>query len=290
MIYLLLSILSSVVILIIFKVTEKHNISVIHPIIINYFVATALGYFSAGLTPSKVAEIPVGWIWPAVVIGSIFVFTFFLIGYSTRKAGIALTTVAAKMSFVFPMFFSILIDTNDSFTNTKLILLIMAVMSVFLTVYRKRTKSVETLFVIMLPFMLFVLLGLADSLVKYAQNSFVKSEDQSSMFSFLIFGFSAMWSLVLIALHKNRKSILQPKVLLTGLLLGVANFGSLYFLINALNQLSFNNSLVFALNNTGIVLLSIIIALSFFKERVSNINKIGIALSIVTFVVLMVFL
>lgn len=290
MFYLLLSILSSVAILIIFKVSAKHNIKVIHPIIINYFVATTLGYFNAGLTPEKVMAIPITWIWPAVAIGSVFVFTFFLIGYSTRKAGIALTTVAAKMSFVFPMFFSILIDSNDNYSHIKLILLIMAIAAVFLTVYKKRTKSIDTLFIIMLPFMLFVLLGLADSLVKFAQNSFVKSESESSAFSFIIFSFSAFWSVILIALQKNKKEILQPKVLITGLLLGICNFGSLYFLINALNDLTFNNSLVFALNNTGIVLISIIMALGFFKEKVTRINRVGIALSIITFATIMVFL
>lgn len=290
MIYLVLSILSSVAILIIFKVSEKHNIKIIHPIIINYFVATALGYFNAGLTIEKVTTIPTSWVWPAIVIGSVFVFTFFLIGYSTRKAGIALTTVAAKMSFVFPMFFSILIDTNDSYSHIKLLLLIMAIAAVFLTVYKKRTKTIETLFVVLLPFMLFVLLGLADSLVKFAQNSFVKSENESALFSFIIFSFSALWSIVLIGFQKNKKEIIQPKVLFTGIILGAFNFGSLYFLINALNTLTFNNSLVFALNNTGIVLLSIILALSLFREKVTRINQIGIALSIITFVTIMVFM
>jgi uncharacterized membrane protein len=83
---------------------------------------------------------------------------------------------------------------------------------------------------------------------------------------------------------------LKPKTLLSGVLMGLANFGSLYFLINALNELSLNNSIVFALNNTGVVLMSVIIALSLFRERISIVNKVGIALSIVTFGVLIAFL
>lgn len=290
MLYLILSILSSVIILIIFKVTEKYEIPVIHPIIINYFIASAFGFFNAGLTPADVANIPLSWVWPAAVIGSIFVFTFFLIGLSTRKAGIALTTVASKMSFVFPMFFSILIDDNDHYSTTKLILLIMAIVAVFLTVFKKRRKSIESLFIMLLPAMLFVLLGLADSLIKFSQTFYIKNPNASSTFSFLLFGFSAFWSVVLIFFQKNRLTILKPKALISGTLLGLANFGSLFFLINALNALLINNSIVIALNNTGVVLTSVIIALWFFREKVSLLNKIGIMLSIVTFVVLMVFL
>lgn len=290
MLYLLLSILSSLLILVVFKISGKYNIKVIQPIIINYFVASALGYFISGLSPQEIMQIPTTWIFPAILIASLYIFTFFLIGYSTRKAGMALTTIASKMSFVFPMFFSILIDPNDNYSNTKLILLIMAIIAVLLSVYKKRTKSIDSLFIIFLPFIIFVLMGFADSLIKFAQNSFVKDEEKSSLFSFIIFSFAALWGIILITLQKNKKEMLQPKVLITGLLLGIFNFGSLYFLINALNDLTFNNSLVFALNNMGVVLFSIILALTFFKEKVTNLNKVGIALSLITFVTIMFFL
>lgn len=290
MLFLILSILSSFVILVIFKVTEKHNIPVIHPIIINYFIASSFGYFNAGLTFEKVAEIPLEWYWPAAFVGSLFVFTFFLIGLSTRKAGIALTTVASKMSFVFPMFFSIIIDDKDHFTSTKLLLLFMAMVAVFLTVYRKRRKTIESLFIMLLPAMLFVLLGLADSIVKFSQTFYIKNETDSSAFSFLTFGFSAFWSIVLIFFQKNKLTILKPKTLLSGILIGLANFGSMYFLINALNALELNNSIVIALNNTGVVLASIIAALFIFREKLSIMNKFGIVLSIATFAILMIFL
>lgn len=290
MLYLFLSIFSSIVILIIFKVIGKYNIKVIQPIIINYFVASTLGFLSAGLTPKEIIEIPTDWILPGVFIGSLYVFTFFLIGYSTKKAGMALTTIASKMSFVFPMFFSILIDAKDNYSTTKLILLLMAIISVFLSVYKKKTKTIDSLFIILLPFVIFVLMGIADSLVKFAQNSFIKDESQTSIFSFLIFSFSAIWGLILIMFQKDKKEIIQPKVLITGLLLGICNFSSLYFFINALNSLTFNNSLVIALNNMGVVLFSIIIALSFFKEKTTKLNKAGIALVIITFIAIISFI
>ena len=290
MLYLFLSVFSSIAILIIFKISGKYNINVIQPIIINYFIASALGYFFGGLSLKEVSEISPDWVLPGVLIGSIYVFTFFLIGYSTKKAGMAITTIASKMSFVFPMFFSILIDTKDNYSITKLILLIMAIISVFLSLYKKKTKIIGSLFIIILPFILFVFMGIADSLVKFAQNSFIKDESQTSIFSFLIFSFSAIWGLLLIIFQRDKKEIFHPKVLITGIILGICNFGSLYFFINALNSLTFNNSLVIALNNMGVVLFSIIIALSFFKEKLTKLNKEGIVLLIITFIAIMIML
>ena len=140
MLYLLLSILSSLLILVVFKISGKYNIKVIQPIIINYFVASALGYFISGLSPQEIMQIPTTWILPAILIASLYILHSFLIGYSTRKAGMALTTIASKMSFVFPMFFSILIDPNDNYSNTKLILLIMAIM-LFCYLFIKRGRN-----------------------------------------------------------------------------------------------------------------------------------------------------
>lgn len=86
MLYLFLSIFSSIAILIIFKIIGKYNIKVIQPIIINYFVASALGFFSSGLSPKEVLQISPDWVLPGLLIGSLYVFTFFLIGYSTEKS------------------------------------------------------------------------------------------------------------------------------------------------------------------------------------------------------------
>lgn len=290
MLYLFLSISSSILILILLKLIAKYDIKVIQPIIINYFVAATLGFFFSGLTPKEVTQLPADWVLPGVFIGSLYILTFFLIGYSTKKVGMALTTIASRMSFVFPMFFSILIDPNDNFSFTKILLLLMAVTSVFLSVYKKKTKTIDSLFIILLPFILFVLMGIADSIVKYAQNSFVKNENQTLIFSFIIFSFAAIWGLILIMFQKDRKEILQPKVLISGIILGIFNFGSLYFFINTLNSLSFNNSLVIALNNLGVVLFSIIIALTLFKEKVTKLNKAGIAFTIITCIAIIMFI
>ena len=100
-------------------------------------------------------------------MGIALIIGFFLIGYSTQKIGIAITTVSNKMSVVLPMTISIFLF-NEHVTKIKIIGIIVALISVFFTVYRKRTKEIEIKF-IFLPIFLFLAIGTIDTLLKIAQ-------------------------------------------------------------------------------------------------------------------------
>jgi uncharacterized membrane protein len=71
-----------------------------------------------------------------------------------------------------------------------------------------------------------------------------------------------------------------------GVVLGLVNFGSLYGLIRALDSGVFDSSIIFGINNMGIVLLSVIIAMMIFSEKLTIINKIGVILSLVAIIIL----
>ncbi len=78
----------------------------------------------------------------------------------------------------------------------------------------------------------------------------------------------------------------KPSVLLYGSLLGFANFGSLYFLISALNRSGLDSSIVFPLNHIGVVVVSVISAIIIFKEKVSVINLVGVLIAIFAVILL----
>jgi len=65
---------------------------------------------------------------------------------------------------------------------------------------------------------------------------------------------------------------------LWGLLLGVPNYFSMYFLVKTLNAFQ-QASLVFPINNIGIVLMSSLMAFVFFKEKFNKQKMIGLALA-----------
>ncbi len=280
MLSLLLSILSSTVILIVFKIVEKQKIEIFPTIIVNYIAASILG-FSINGTAATTQMGGIGlWIGFSVIIGIMLIVNFYFIGNSTQKAGIAITTVSAKMSFVLPVLFSLLFDVNDLFNPTKGLLIFFAMLSVFLVIYPDKFNTSRS-GSILYPVLIFFGLGLLDSLIKYCQYNFINSPESSSLFSAVNFSVAGIIGLiVLLFSRKHIKSLKLGKVWLIGTILGIANFGSMYFLINALNALKYNNSLVFGINNIGVVVASVIIAYLVYKERFSRINQMGLLLAL----------
>ena len=86
-------------------------------------------------------------------------------------------------------------------------------------------------------------------------------------------------------LKKRMLSLFNLRVLAWGILLGLVNFGSIFFLVKTLNyqhplQGSIDSSVVFGINNIGIVTLSVLLGVLLFKERLSRINIAGILICI----------
>ncbi|MEA1887557.1 MAG: EamA family transporter [Bacteroidota bacterium] len=283
MIYLLLCIISNAGIFVVFKIAGNLKLDTFRIIIINYIAAAILG-FSIGNLPEK-TDLNAGWIPMAITIGILFIVVFFVIALSTQKAGIAVTSVASKMSVVIPIIFS-LFYFNEPISVLKVTGIILALASVFMTTYNRDKSKKRGVLAVLLPIILFFSAGIIDSLIKYTQE--VHIADQGAlMFSSILFSISAITGLIFSIF---KKGVLKPEKLiqtiLAGIILGIVNFFSLYGIIMALESYIFESSIVFGINNMGIVVLSVIIALIFFNEKLSNLNKAGIVLSILTIIFL----
>jgi drug/metabolite transporter (DMT)-like permease len=280
MLSLLLSILSSTAILWIFKLIEKEKIALLPPIIVNYMVGSVLGFIISGSqTATYFQEIP-PWVIYSLLIGLMLIGNFYLIGSSTQKAGVAVTSIAAKMSFVLPVLFSLFYDKTDYFSNAKIILLLLAVISMILVVFPKKAQQVDAKN-ILLPIALFFGLGVLDSIIKYCQYHYISNPESSSVFSAFNFSVAGILGIGILFTNKTYRTDLKKlKIWFFGALLGIANFGSMYFLINALNDLKFNNSMVFGINNLGVILFAVLLGMLLFKERFSRINWVGFILSL----------
>jgi len=285
MIYLVLSILSSSVIFITFKITEQFKANLIKLISVNYLAAFILG-FSFNRYPISIADILTSeWLPFALLVGLSFILMFFMIGYSIRISGVAVTTIAGKMSMVIPILFSILYFSEKT-PSVKVAGLILATVSVFLTVYRPTDKKIN-LWPVILPLVIFLGSGITDSIVKYAQTFFVPNE-LSLLFSTVVFLTALVLGLTFILIRSKTisKSITTAEVI-GGTILGIANFGSLYFFVMALNNSKFDSSILFGLNNICIVLFSVLIGALVFKEKLSKLNFAGVILAFVAILILM---
>ncbi|MFC2104373.1 hypothetical protein ACFLS4_03360 [Bacteroidota bacterium] len=283
MIFLIFSILSSAAIYVIFKYLDRFKINTFNVIIINYITAAILGML---LTNSQADIFPLfknNWFPYSIIIGILFIMMFVVIAKSSQVVGIAVTTISNKMSVIIPITVSLIIDPFDILTNLKGLGIILAILAVFLSVYRKRKIEFDPRN-IYLPIILFLGMGLVDSIVKYAQQYYV-ADDILPLFTVILFAMAAIAGLIAKFLRRTSfKELLNSKTLIWGISLGISNYGSLYFLIKALNHKNqigetLDGSIVFGINNLGVIALSVIIGLIVFKEKFLRINWIGIILS-----------
>lgn len=290
MTYLLLSILSSTGIFLIFRLIDKRDVSTFPVIVINYLTASATGFLIYGGMEIQDMDFPKPFYLLAVIIGVLFIAMFFIVAKSSQKAGMAVTTIAGKMSMVFPIGFSLLYDPGDSISFLKLTGILVALPGVLFTIYKKKDQQPD-LSLIYLPLILFVGMGLVDSLVKLAQFEYV-SDNNLSLFTAILFGISALCG-ILISLTGRKRflSLFNLKVLFWGILLGLVNFGSIFFLVRTLNFIhplrgNIDSSVVFGINNIGILTFSVILGLIIFREKLSRLNITGILICLIATILL----
>ncbi len=282
--FLILCILSSSSIFVIFKSIDRFDIPPFPIIVINYLAASILGFIinTGDANPGTIRSAE--WLPISIIIGILFIIMFFLIAFSSQKAGISVTTVASKMSVIFPIIFSLLIDPSDKLTLLKAAAIITTLGGVALTIFKPLRKGSFDPAVIYLPLILFFGMGIVDSLVKFAQHRYVGNAD-TALFSAILFLNAFLSGLIaLLFFPRYRASFKRPAVWAWGLLLGAVNFGSIFFLVSALNYSSpsgevIDSSAIFGVNNIGIVGLSVLLGLWIFRERLLPINWIGIILS-----------
>jgi len=283
--FLILCILSSTSIFVIFKFIDRQGIPSFPVIVINYLMASFLGFMinSGGISISVIKETQ--WLPISALIGILFIIMFFLIAFSSSRAGISITTVASKMSVIFPILLALIIDPTDKLTTLKTVAIITTLAGVALTVYKPRKGFLDPA-LIYIPLILFFGMGVVDSLVKYAQHKFISDSD-TALFSAILF-LNAFLSglIVLIFYPKYHRSFAKPVIWGWGLLLGAVNFGSIFFLVRALNYISpagsgIDSSVIFGVNNIGIVALSVLLGLWLFKEKLLFLNWVGVLLSAV---------
>jgi drug/metabolite transporter (DMT)-like permease len=279
MIYLIASIISSTSIFVIFRLAKNYSGQLISLITLNYLAASVLGFIF--FVPQNIQfKDQVSWLPYSALVGVLFIVMFFLIGNASQKAGITVTSLANKLSLVFPVLFSILYF-QEKMTWPKLIGFITAFVAIFLTVYKKEIKKTNLLFVI-LPLLIFLGSGITDSIVKFVQ-AIKATPNQAGLFSTFVFLVAFVLALATsVVKNKIRVANWHAPTLYLGIFLGIVNFGSLYFIINALNFSKINSSLVFALNNMSIVALSAILGFLLFHEKLSKLNVAGLLLAIVS--------
>lgn len=279
MIWLLLSIASSTLIFAIFKLFAKYSINNLQAIVVNYYVAFAVGFLSGDFDFSVSDIVSKPWSVSIIILGFLFITLFQVMALVSQKFGVSAVSVAVKMSLVIPVLAAVFMYHED-ISFLKGIGILCALAAVYLaTLKPEKTKGKPAY--LFLPIILFVGSGFLDAFINFNQAILVPVGDQA-YFASSIFFVAGIFGLIFISYQALMKKVsFQWKNILGGILLGIPNYGSIYFLLQALEIKSLESSVIFPINNVGIVALSVIVGKLFFNEHLSKTNKAGIALALI---------
>lgn len=283
--YLLLSILASSLIFVVFKLFGRFRINTLHAIIANYFVACAFGIISYE-GPINVVDIPkFDWFYYTLGLGALFIIVFNLMALTTQRSGLSVVSVATKMSVVIPIVFG-LWYYKDSLGIMKGLGILLALVAVYLASVKTKDGLKIQPKNLLFPVLVFLGSGIIDTSIKYLEGSFV-AENDVPLFSATIFSAAFTIGIMVMLVQKIRGTFtFQFKNVLGGVFLGIPNYYSIYFLVKALRSDLLESSGIFTVNNVGIVMFSTLLGIALFKERLLPKNWLGIALAIVSIVLI----
>ena len=271
-------------IFIIFRLFEKFKIDTFQAIVFNYFIAFICGWvlYSDDLSPQALNNL--NWLPYAIAVSLLFISIFFVIGLSSQKNGVAITSVAVKMSLAVSMIGMIIIY-NEPLTLLKICGILMALAGVLLVSFNKSKGNQKSNSWKML-LILFIGSGILDLTLNYAQQH-VLNDLTPSLFSAFGFGIAGCIGIVILAFNSIFKSTkIKLKNILAGVVLGVPNYFSIYLLLKSYEVLEFTNSSILAFVNVSVVVFSAIIGFALFKELFTTRKAIGLAASILAILTL----
>ncbi|MBE7660381.1 EamA family transporter [Tenacibaculum finnmarkense] len=298
MIYLIISILIASSLFVIFKLFATFKINTAQAIVVNYLIAFLFGFYNSE-TSTTLLQIPQqSWFIGAFILGILFIAIFNVMGITAQKNGLAVASVAGKMSVAIPIVFGVFLY-DESIGLIKIIGVLLALTSVYLASAKSDTASVN-LKDLKYPILLFLGSGCIDTLLKYMEISYL-SKSAIPMFLATIFGCAFIFGCFFMALQVLKASILDKKIksiqrkqeegkqiiknIIGGIVLGIPNYYSMAFLIKALKTEGLESSTLFTINNVSVVILTTIFALLFFKEKLVKKNWIGIGLAVISILV-----
>lgn len=288
--FLLLAILFNAYLGIVFVYFDKYKVDIFQAIVFNYWTCVITGSLVLGNFPIHSSSVQTDWFKMAIVMGILFISVFNLIGISSVKVGATVTQTANRLSLVIPVMLSFFLYHEDV-SALKVIGILLALTAVVLTSIQKNKstttekKASVSGWQIALPLILFISSGIIDSLTKYVQRTHITNETIAN--AYLIAGFmvaAIIGTAVLLSMYITRKKQFIVKHLFAGVILGIPNYFSIYFLIKALQNPAMNSSATIPINNIGVLFVVSMFGIFIFKEKLSKQNYIGLVLSLLAII------
>jgi drug/metabolite transporter (DMT)-like permease len=231
-------------------------------------------------SPIDLASLPqFEWFYYAIALGALFIIVFNLMALTTQRSGLSVVSVATKMSLIIPIIFG-LVYYKEHLGLLKFIGILLALIAVYLASAKESTAGIVRKNAIVLPLLVFLGSGVIDTSIKFLEDAFV-AENEVPLFSSTIFGAAAIIGLlVLLIMIIRGKFKFELKNIIAGIALGIPNYFSIFFLVKALRSGLLDSSGIFTINNVLIVILSTVLGILLFREKLGRKNWLGIDLAL----------
>ncbi|MDO3695100.1 EamA/RhaT family transporter [Wenyingzhuangia sp. chi5] len=284
MIYLLLSILFTTTVFLTLKEFQRYQLDNFQAIVVSYFMALVIGCLHSISSFSVSFVLSQSWVWGALAISTLFIITFNLMAITAQKGGLSVMTVANKMSVVIPISIGVILY-QEEVDFLKISGIVLALLGVWFTSKKKSVYQFDKR-LWYLPFFIFIGSGLADAIINHMQAYYVP-HDALDLFSTSLFFFCGCIGVMVLLIKIISGNLkLSFKNLAGGLLLGIPNYFSIYYLLKALSHPDYETSLIFSANNLLVVLISVLLGLFLYQEKLSKQNYIGLGMSVLAILVL----
>lgn len=281
-----LTIITNVLLAIIFRYFKTFQINLLPAIVINYIVCALMGGWWGETWPTEIFTDPPPWIAYSLTLGCYLIFGFFILAKTIHHYGVGMTSVFQKTSLIITVLYAILFFGENA-SVFKIAGVLLALLSIYLINRKESTqdRSIVSRAVVLLPVLTFIINGLLESTLFHVEAVGIVHGGDYYFISAMFLCAASLGAVFFAAQYFLGNMMIHWKDVVGGVILGVPNFFSIYFLLAALHA-GWGGSVVVPLVNVGIILLSAVVGFLMFREQLTNRRKVGFSLAVAAIILL----
>ena len=282
---------------IVFKIFHRKDIDANQAIFFNYLTAFILGVLFSLNGGAVVNPLKADWLVDVIILGFIFMAGMVMLSASTRRVGVAISTVCSRASMVIPIIVSYLLIEGSAKPKWLLICLVLVAMTLTIWTDKPEGGHKYTLLDILAPVTVFLMFGASNAYLKVLQHRVTVNDtaaglseqvinSEISLVTASVF-FVAMLMCLFSFFKKGadgKRSPLLLKNVTGGVALGFVNYFCTYTLM--LSMKTIDSSFLFPVHNIGIVAIGAIVGWLAFNEKLKPHQVLGIVLAAVSIALL----
>jgi hypothetical protein len=206
--------------------------------------------------------------------------TFYLIARTSQIFDVSIASLASKVSLAIPVFFSLVVFQSflRPFDWLYYLGIFLTLAAIVTSGLRKESDFLipRTKYFLLLPFSVFILSGVIDTSLNYANLQLISAEE-SLAFTIVVFFSAALLGTIAFLFGKQK---FESRSIPWGVTLGVVNVFTIILLLKTLHFFNNDGAFVFPLVNIGIIIVATIFSGFMFREKWDKFKMMGIGFGI----------